>query len=165
MSTPDTAQSVLGPEEFAAAWVQFLDAAPAQWWMCAERFDDWPFEHAAVSQALLAWSRRHTQGEARLFARDFGAVERSGARFMEWRRLFAHQVQARRWPQRLPDAEGLPRGLWQPRAALQLSAAARPGLLQARVVNEVRTIAVALEELGDAWGQGHAALPAHTLGL
>lgn len=163
--TASTPLTVLGPAAFARAWAELLAQAPPLWWMCAERFDDWPLEDPGVAEALVAWSRHQTQGEVRVFAREFGWVERYGARFMQWRRLFAHQVQVRRWPQRLPDAQGLPRGVLQPRAAVLIGAAVPVGQLEARISVEAGPIGVALQALGTAWDMGQPALPAHTLGL
>jgi hypothetical protein len=165
MNVNDDMHLIVGGDAFAAALADFIVQAPPQWWISAERFDDWPLERPEVVAALTAWSRRHAQGELRIFARDYGHIERHGARFMQWRRLFAHLLQIKRWPQRLPDEESLPRGVLQPRAALLLSAAARPGQLLARASADVREIAVLSEPLQAAWDMGHYALPAQTLGL
>jgi hypothetical protein len=165
ITTPPDGTEILGAQAFAAAMTSFIAQAPHEWWMCGERFDDWPLEQPEVSAALVAFSRAHTRAQVRIFAKDFGYIERHGARFMQWRRLFSHQISVHRWPDRLTQEDQLFRGLIQPRAAITIAAYGAPGQLKARWESDAAALSLKLERLESVWLQGSSALPATTLGL
>lgn len=162
--TSAKAYDIIGPREFGNAWVQLLDAQPHVWWLCAERFDDWPFEQTELASALVAWSKARPQGRAYILAKDFSWLERNTARFMNWRRMFAHQVAAKRWPQRLTDEMSVPRGIFSSHHALELGFHPA-GQLIARSANNLSYLAAQMQSLQELWDRSHQALPAHTLGL
>ncbi len=158
------AYDIVGARAFGQAWVQLLATGPQVWWLCAERFDDWPFEQVDVAHALVAWSKARPQGRVYLLAREFAWVERNAARFMIWRRMFAHQVAAKKWPQRLNDETSIPRGLFSASQGLELGFHPA-GQLIARSTHHASTLAAQQQSLQELWDRGHHALPAHTLGL
>jgi hypothetical protein len=81
-TAPPLPYDIVGPREFAQAWVQLLGTQPHVWWLCAERFDDWPFEQPEVADALVAWSKARPQGRVYILAREFAWVERNAAVFL-----------------------------------------------------------------------------------
>jgi hypothetical protein len=163
-TAPPLPYDIVGPREFAQAWVQLLGTQPHVWWLCAERFDDWPFEQPEVADALVAWSKARPQGRVYILAREFAWVERNAARFIYWRRMFAHQVAAKRWPQRLNDEMGIPRGIFSAAHGLELGFHPS-GQLIARRTHHASHLAAQGQSLQELWDRSHHALPAHTLGL
>jgi len=78
-------------------------------------FADWPLGERAVAQSLQDWSasgRRCT-----LLARRYDEVALRHARFVSWRRTWAHIVEARACP--AADALEVPSAIWSPGWALQ----------------------------------------------
>ena len=78
-------------------------------------FGDWPLAERVVVESLTAWSasgRRCT-----LLARHFDAVMRNQARFVRWRGLWSHIIEAHRCGD--ADAFELPSAIWSPHWALQ----------------------------------------------
>lgn len=150
---------------FEDAMLDFLAQEPIWWWMCADQFHLWPLHSERLQQALVAWSKRHARGKVHIFGRRLDWIEREAARFMEWRRLFAHQIDARAWPARLPDEQGMPRGLFAERLAVQIAPPQRQEALMARKLDDLVAIKLLTNRLEEVWGSGQPALPAYRLGL
>ena len=73
-------------------------------------FEDWPLGERAVSESLQAWA-----GSGRKFvmlARSYDDVMRRHARFVTWRRTWAHVIECWRCPS--GDALELPSAIWSP---------------------------------------------------
>jgi hypothetical protein len=68
----------------------------------------WPLDDASLHQALAAWLRL-PQRQLTFLARDYGLVPQRFARFMTWRRDWAHAIQYLQAPQEL--AADLPNAL------------------------------------------------------
>lgn len=172
MTTHDEAEStkglqsydIVGANALAQAMVELLHTRPSEWWLCAERFDGWPLEQPELNEALIAWSKAQPQGRVYVLAREFTWLERHAARFMNWRRMFAHQVFVKRWPSRLPDELHLPKGIYGERSAIELGVHPA-GQLIARHETRAGHIAGQKQALQELWDRGQAALPAQTLGL
>ena len=108
-----------GRSEFAELVRQALAAAAAQGWRemtwCDPDFGDWPLGERAVVQSLNDWA-----GSGRkltLLAGHYDAVLRQHARFVTWRRTWAHLVECRKG-----DASSrgcLPSALWCPAWVLE----------------------------------------------
>jgi hypothetical protein len=68
----------------------------------------WPLDDAALHQILTAWLRQ-PQRQLTFLARDYGQVPQRFARFMTWRRDWAHAIQYLQAPREL--AAELPNAL------------------------------------------------------
>jgi hypothetical protein len=121
-------------------------------------FDDWPLGERAVAQALQDWS-----GAGRKFimlAKNYDEVTRRHARFVTWRRTWAHNIQCLRCPS--ADALELPSAIWSPvwamrRLDLERSTGVCGGEAERRV---------SLRESLDEWlRKSTAGFAASTLGL
>jgi hypothetical protein len=78
-------------------------------------FEDWPLGERAVAESLQAWSAsgRHCT----LLARSWDDVVRRHARFVTWRRTWAHIIDARACSS--ADPLDLPSAIWSPGWAMQ----------------------------------------------
>jgi hypothetical protein len=68
----------------------------------------WPLDRATLHQTLTAWLRQ-PQRQLTFLARDYSAVPQRFARFMTWRRDWAHAIQYLQAPEEL--AADLPNAL------------------------------------------------------
>jgi hypothetical protein len=81
-------------------------AGPARRIVCVDRdFADWPLDDAGLHGRLAAWLRL-PQRRLVLLANDFGGVPRRHPRFVAWRAVWAHAIEAWSPPEDL--ASGLP---------------------------------------------------------
>ncbi|MEO8014250.1 MAG: hypothetical protein ABI642_08910 [Polaromonas sp.] len=103
-----------GRSEFAELVRQAMAAAAAQGWRemiwCDPDFADWPLGERAVTQALNDWA-----GSGRkltLLAEHYDVVLRKHARFVTWRRTWAHVVECRK--SGAASAGCLPSAFWSP---------------------------------------------------
>ena len=103
-----------GCSEFVELVRQAMAAAAAQGWRemiwCDPDFGDWPLGERAVAQALNDWA-----GSGRkltLLAGHYDAVLRKHARFVTWRRTWAHVVECRK--RGAASAGCLPSAFWSP---------------------------------------------------
>jgi hypothetical protein len=138
---------------FEQAFCDFLATEPNTWWLLADTLNLWPINSEKVCEALLGWSKAKPRGKACLSAKSWRFVEAEAARFMNWRRLFAHQMEVRGWPARISDETTVPRGLFCTHLAVQLAPPLRQDALMARQV------------IDSLWANSSAALPAYRLGL
>jgi hypothetical protein len=75
------------------AFTEAADAGSRELWLCDNDFAGWPLGERTVVEQLTRWaasSRRLT-----LLARNFDEVARRHARWVEWRRQWAHIVSCR----------------------------------------------------------------------
>ena len=103
-----------GPAEFAELIrVAFANAA-AQGWreiiLCDSTFEDWPLGERAVAESLNDWSS--SGRKLTMLAKNYGEVTRRHARFVTWRRTWAHIVECRANSSIAPD--DMPSALWSP---------------------------------------------------
>lgn len=78
-------------------------------------FVDWPLGERAVTESLRAWSasgRRFT-----ILARRYDDVARMHARFVSWRRVWSHIIEARACPS--ADPLEMPSAIWSPGWVMQ----------------------------------------------
>ena len=103
-----------GRTDFAELIRQALGTAAAQGWreiiLSDPDFEDWPLGERVVAQALNDWSR--TGRKLTMLARNYDAVLRRHARFVVWRRNWAHIVECR--SSAATPADTLPSALWSP---------------------------------------------------
>jgi hypothetical protein len=103
-----------GRAEFAELIRQALAAAAVQGWreiiLCDPDFEDWPLGERMVVQALNDWSRGGRK--LTMMARNYDAVLRRHARFVTWRRTWAHIVECR--ASAATPVDSMPSALWSP---------------------------------------------------
>lgn len=125
---------------------------------CDPDFEDWPLDEQSVAEDLHAWARSGRQ--ARLLACRWDTVQRHHARFVEWRRVWSHLVEARACPR--ADRLAFPSVLATTGVSLERHDCARsvgwagPGRLQPEPLPEA---------LQAWWQRATPAFPATTLGL
>ena len=86
-----------GRTDFTEMIRRAFAAAAEQGWreiiVCDPDFDDWPLGERAVVQALNDWSK--TGRTFTMLARNYDEVLRRHARFVTWRRTWAHIIECR----------------------------------------------------------------------
>lgn len=103
-----------GRAAFHAHLMCALEAAAARQWreivLCDADFLDWPLGERATVEVLQAWA---AAGRSLvLLAQRFDVFDRSHARFVQWRRMWSHIVDARAC--RGPGLPEVPSGIWTP---------------------------------------------------
>ncbi|MBG9387572.1 hypothetical protein [Caenimonas aquaedulcis] len=108
-----------GRKDFQQLVRDALACAAREGWreiiLCDATFADWPLGERAVAESLQAWSasgRRCT-----LVAKSWDDVIRRHARFVTWRRTWAHIIEARACAS--ADALDLPSAIWSPGWVMQ----------------------------------------------
>ena len=103
-----------GPTQFAAVIRLALATAAAQGWreivMSDASFESWPLGERAVADSLNEWAK--TGRTFTMLARNYDEVTRRHARFVTWRRTWAHIVTCRANTQLAAD--DFPSGFWSP---------------------------------------------------
>lgn len=103
-----------GPTQFASVIRLAFATAAEQGWreivMCDANFESWPLGERAVAQSLNDWAK--TGRTLTMLARNYDEVTRRHARFVTWRRTWAHTVTCRANTQLAAD--DFPSGLWSP---------------------------------------------------
>ena len=121
-------------------------------------FHDWPLGERAVIESLGAWAR--SGRSLVMLARSYDDVTRHHARFVTWRRTWAHIIDCRRCAK--ADPAELPSVLWSPGWVLRrLDAERSAGVCS--VDPEARLLT--RESLKEWLGQSSPGFPASTLGL
>ena len=151
-----------GRSEFADLVRQAMAAAAAQGWLemiwCDPDFGDWPLGERAVAQALNDWA-----GSGRkltLLAAHYDAVLQRHARFVNWRRTWAHVVECR---QSGAASRGcLPSAVWSPAWVFErLDSPRCTGVAGADLVRRTAL----KERLGEHLSASSAGFPSSVLGL
>ena len=152
----------MGRETFRDHLRAGLKAAAEQGWpellLCDADFQGWPLGERDVVEALQTWVL--VGGRCTLLAKTYDEVPRQHARFVEWRRLWSHRIDARVC--READALDLPSALWSPVWALQRLDPQRSNGL----CGDDPAFRVALRQQIDGWlVRSTPGFPAYTLGL
>ena len=152
-----------GRSEFqAAVRAALAEAATAGWrelWLCDADFANWPLGEPGVVESLTQWAG--PQRRLTVLALHFDEVSRRHARWIQWRRQWAHAVHCRALQELQPD--DVPAMLYAPgRLSLRLL-----DPLRCRgIVSRLPADGLRARELIDAISQRSAeAFPATTLGL
>lgn len=151
-----------GRHDFAAHLRTAFAAAAQQGWkelvLSDADFMDWPLGEREVVDALQAWAA--SGRSLRLMARRFDVIERQHARFVQWRRMWDHIVQAR-----AVQGEGavdVPSAFWAPGWFLHRIDAERcRGVCGAQAESRVAL----RQALDERFQQGRPAFAASVLGL
>lgn len=151
-----------GPREFADLIRAALATAAGQGWreiiLSDPDFADWPLGERAVAQSLNDWSR--TGRQIILLARNYDEVMRRHARFVTWRRTWAHIIECR--GNSTVAAESFPSALWSPSWVFhRLDVEHCTGIAGAEAARRVRL----KELLEECLLRSSPAFPATTLGL
>lgn len=123
-------------EFHAAIRSAFAEAAQAgcrELWLCDSDYADWPLGERAVIASLTEWAASHRR--LTLLANHFDDVVRRHARWVEWRRSWAHLVHFRTNTELEPDK--IP--------TLLLA----PGLVSVRLIDPVHHRGVVSQEPAD----------------
>ena len=121
-------------------------------------FADWPLGERAVAQALNAWSASGRR--CILLARRWDEVVRRHARFVGWRRTWAHIIDARAC--RAADPLELPSAIWSPGWVMQRLDLDRCNGFSG---SEPERRLMLREQLQEWLRQSSPSFPSHTLGL
>ena len=139
-----------------------LAAADAYGWreliLCDADFSDWPLGERAVAESLNAWSRRGRK--CILFARNWDDAMTRHARFVNWRRTWAHIIDARSC--RSADPVDFPSAIWTPSWVLERRDSAQSSGWMGPEADR----RVALREKISEWmSKSSSGFPSHTSGL
>ncbi len=151
-----------GPLEFAGVIRSAFAAAASQGWreiiICDSNFEDWPLGERVVAQSLQDWAS--SGRKLTMLAKNYNEVTRRHARFVSWRRTWAHIIECR--ANASLSQEDIPSALWSPVWVCQ-----RLDLTRSTGVSGVEAARrVALKErLSECLKLSAPAFPATTLGL
>lgn len=148
-----------GRGEFAELVRQAFAAAASQGWceivVCDPDFADWPLGERAFIQSLNDWSK--TGRKFTMLARSYDEILRKHARFVSWRRSWAHIVECR-----ASRANDLPSALWSANWGYERNDVPRcSGVAGAQAVGRVAL----KERLNERLLNSSPAFAATTLGL
>ena len=151
-----------GRDAFADLIRLALSTAAAQGWreiiLCDPDFEDWPLGERAVAQALNDWSR--TGRKLTMLAENYDALLRRHARFVTWRRSWAHIVECHQAQAAQPDS--LASALWSPGWVVErLDLPRCSGIAGSEAARRVAL----KERLNEVLLHSSPAFPASTLGL
>lgn len=139
----------------------FAAAAEAGWnriLLCDADFADWPLGERSTVAALEAWVNRGRV--LQILARDYAALRRLHPRFVQWRSVWSHRVEAHACPQ-VNEGE-MPSVFWTPGWTLERLDRVHGSFVASR---EPQRRAVLGERIQACWLRSAPSLPATTLGL
>ena len=123
-------------------------------------FHDWPLGERAVAESLQQWATAGPGRKLVMLAGHYDDVIRNHARFVTWRKTWAHLIECRRCT--AADAAALPSALWTPSWALHRLELTH----SAGVCTTLPAQRLALHEaLQEALRQSSPAFPATTMRL
>jgi len=151
-----------GRTDFTEMIRQAFAVAAQQGWreiiVCDPDFEDWPLGERAVIEALNDWSK--TGRTFTMLARNYDEVLRRHARFVTWRRTWAHIVECR--ANLSGPADDLPSALLGPGWVVErLDLQRCTGVAGSEAARRVAL----RERLNERLGKSSSAFPATTLGL
>lgn len=171
MSDPSNAQDAPQPlrsgrfegrNEFQQLIRDALACAAREGWrqiiLCDANFHDWPLGERVVAESLQAWSAsgRHCT----LLARNWDDALRRHARFVTWRRTWAHIIDARACSS--ADPLDLPSAIWSPGWAMQRLDIER---CNGFCGSEPERRVLLRQDLGEWLQRSSPSFPAHVAGL
>lgn len=151
-----------GPTAFAELIRHAFAAAAAQGWreiiLSDRSFEDWPLGERLVAQSLNDWSR--SGRKLTMLAKNYDELIRRHARFVTWRRTWAHIVDCR--SNASVSADDFPSALWSPSWVFQrLDLDRCTGISGAEAARRVAL----KERLDECLRKSSPAFPATTLGI
>ncbi|MES2509388.1 MAG: hypothetical protein V4625_05625 [Pseudomonadota bacterium] len=169
METPDSSGLAAlplgrfsGPTEFAGLIRLAFEAAARQGWreiiLSDRSFEDWPLGERAVSQSLQDWSK--SGRKLTMLAKNYDELIRRHARFVTWRRTWAHIIDCR--SNTSMSADDFPSAIWSPVWVCQrLDLDRCTGISGDEPARRV----LLRERLDECLRRSSAAFPATTLGI
>ena len=151
-----------GPTEFAQLIRMAFATAATQGWreiiICDNTFEDWPLGERTVAESLNEWAK--SGRKLTMLAKNYSEVTRRHARFVTWRRRWAHIIECRAMTAVSPD--DVPSALWSPEWVFQ-----RVDLVRSTGFSGIEaTRRIALKEkLDEFQKRSTSAFAATTLGL
>jgi hypothetical protein len=151
-----------GRVEFQELVREALAAAAREGWhelvLSDATFEDWPLGERAVEESLNAWARAGRR--CILLAKHYDELGRRHARFVSWRKTWAHVVEAHAW--RSADAQDFPSAIWSPSWAMhRLDPERSSGIATFDAQRRLQL----RESLDECVRRSSPAFPASTLGL
>lgn len=126
--------------------------------ICDANFEDWPLGERAVTQALNDWSK--TGRKFTMLAKTYAEVMRRHARFVTWRRTWAHIIECRACPH--ISSDDMTSALWTPAWTLErLDLQHSTGIVSSQPVRRVAL----KEKIAVKMAKSTLSFPATTLGL
>lgn len=151
-----------GRLDFEAAIRNGMAAANDQGWnsivLCDLDFADWPLGERSTMAALDALARRGRT--LQILARDYHALRRLHPRFVQWRTLWSHLVEAHACPH--VDEGELPSVFWTPSWTLERLDRVHGSFVASHAPQRR---ALLRERIQACWLRSAPGLPATTLGL
>ena len=151
-----------GPTEFAQLVRTAFATAASQGWreiiICDSTFEDWPLGERAVSESLNEWAK--SGRKLTMLAKSYNEVTRRHARFVAWRRTWAHIIECRANSAISPD--DMPSALWSSEWVFQRVDSVRSTGFSG--VEVIRRVALK-EKLDEYLKRSAPAFAATTLGL
>ncbi|PPE68887.1 hypothetical protein IS481_11555 [Caldimonas thermodepolymerans] len=146
-------------DELRAAFELAATQGAREIWLCDVDYADWPLGERAVVDSLARWAHSHRR--LRVLALHFDEIVRRHARWVNWRRDWAHIVECRSIENLRP--EQVPRAWLAPglHGVRLLDDRLYRGVAENRAASMLR----AAEALDELWHQGTDAFPVYTLGL
>lgn len=163
LDTPSLPEGrIVGRRAFVDLVRQAIAAAASEGWVkmvwCDPDFADWPLGERSVIEAMQAWSA--SGRSLHLLAQDFSVLQQHHPRFVQWRVMWSHLVEARATGR--GTGGELPSALWTPQWTME-----RLDLKHNVVVatfDPARRVALG-ERLDAGWHKASPSFPASTLGL
>jgi hypothetical protein len=153
-----------GREACTAAWRDALVDLPARGvrsvWCIDADFAEWPFDDAAVLDALVRWAKGGTGRMMHFVAADYAPIARRHPRLSAWRRDWSHCIQA--WQPEPEDRMELRGLLVAGQLGLEMLDAERWRARRAAGAAEVRRLVETSEAIAQRCSPGW---PATVLGL
>ena len=151
-----------GRSEFAQMVRDALACAAHEGWheiiISDASFEDWPLGERALAESLQVWSKAGRKFT--MLAQHYDEVSRRHARFVSWRRTWAHLVECRRCV--VADPLELPSAIWSPVWALRrLDLERSTGTCGSEPERRLQV----REALGEWLRKSTPGFPASTLGL
>lgn len=151
-----------GPTQFAQLIRLAFATAAAQGWreiIISDRsFEDWPLGERAVAQSLHDWA--NAGRKLTMLAKNYNELTRRHARFVTWRRSWAHIVDCR--GHAALSADDFPSALWSPVWVFQrLDLNRSTGIAGYEAARRVAL----KERLDECFRLSSPAFPATTLGI
>ena len=126
--------------------------------ICDNNFEDWPLGERSVAQSLNDWSK--TGRKFTMLAKNYTEVTRRHARFVQWRRTWAHIVECRACPAAFVD--DMPCAFWTPLWVFErLDLVRSTGIASSQTSQRV----LLKEKINQLLAKSSLSFPAYTLGL
>lgn len=151
-----------GRDALLQVWLQgvrcWQDGHAHAIWCSSPDWDGWPWDHPDVLNGLQACMQ--AGATLRLLALDYRRMHTTHPRFVAWRALWSHRIEARGLGRHVQDA--CPSLCWSASGGWELLSRQRGVLVSGAVP---KALVAWQERYSDLWDRASAAFPSTTLGL